>query len=89
MLRSAVPFVHNLFSFVESLTSMITISYLLHDRIILFYFTDIDDPDNVLADQLTEKYLKGAEMGNFTSMTPGFTDVMQNKIKVICSFFLY
>jgi len=35
----------------------------------------IPDPDNVLADQLTEKYFKGADMGNFTSMTPGFTDM--------------
>jgi len=31
----------------------------------------VDDPDNAIANSLTEKYLKGAEMGNFTSMTPG------------------
>ena len=34
-------------------------------------YIDIDDPGNVLAVQLTEKYLAGAQMGNFTSMTPG------------------
>jgi hypothetical protein len=28
-----------------------------------------------LAAQLTEKYLKDAVLGNFTSMTPGLTDV--------------
>ena len=26
--------------------------------------TDISDPGNILADQLTEKYFRGAEMGN-------------------------
>lgn len=36
---------------------------------------DIDDPTGELAAQLTEKYLGTAEMGNFTSMIPGLTDV--------------
>ncbi|XP_046631305.1 cholinesterase 1-like isoform X3 [Daphnia pulicaria] len=35
----------------------------------------IDDPTGELAAQLTEKYLGTAEMGNFTSMTPGLTDM--------------
>ncbi|EFX83387.1 hypothetical protein DAPPUDRAFT_240264 [Daphnia pulex] len=35
----------------------------------------IDDPTGELAAQLTEKYLGTAEMGNFTSMIPGLTDM--------------
>ncbi|XP_046631314.1 cholinesterase 1-like [Daphnia pulicaria] len=35
----------------------------------------IDDPTGELAAQLTDKYLGTAEMGNFTSMTPGLTDM--------------
>jgi hypothetical protein len=42
---------------------------------------DIDDPNGELAAQLTEKYLGTAEMGNFTSMIPGLTDV--NKYLII------
>ena len=38
-------------------------------------FADIDDPTGQIADDLTKKYLGSAEMGNFTSMTPGLTDV--------------
>ena len=36
-----------------------------HHLLQLFFHNviDIPDPDNVLADQLTEKYFKGAEMG--------------------------
>jgi hypothetical protein len=41
---------------------------------------DIDDPTGELAAQLTEKYLGTAEMGNFTSMTPGLTDVRKQRI---------
>jgi len=37
---------------------------------------NIDDPTGELAAQLTEKYLGTAEMGNFTSMTPGLTDML-------------
>ena len=36
---------------------------------------DIDDPTGEIAAELTLKYLGDAEMGNFTSMTPGLTDV--------------
>ncbi len=36
---------------------------------------DIRDDTGVLADSLTDKYLYDADMGNFTSMTPGMTDV--------------
>lgn len=36
---------------------------------------DIEDETGELAANLTEKYLAGAELGNFTSMTPGLTDV--------------
>jgi hypothetical protein len=32
---------------------------------------------------LTEKYLGDAEMGNFTSMTPGLTDVRENAKKFL------
>lgn len=35
----------------------------------------IEDESGELAAQLTEKYLGDAELGNFTSMTPGLTDV--------------
>nr|CAH0102948.1 unnamed protein product [Daphnia galeata] len=35
----------------------------------------IEDESGELAVQLTEKYLGDAEMGNFTSMTPGLTDL--------------
>ncbi|KAI9552097.1 hypothetical protein GHT06_022434 [Daphnia sinensis] len=35
----------------------------------------IEDPTGELAAQLTEKYLSTAVMGNFTSMTPGLTDM--------------
>ncbi|XP_032791458.2 cholinesterase 1 [Daphnia magna] len=35
----------------------------------------IDDPTGELAAQLTEKYLGTAVLGNFTSMTPGLTDM--------------
>lgn len=38
-------------------------------------FADIRDDTGALADALTDKYLADAEMGNFTSMTPGLTDV--------------
>jgi len=41
---------------------------------------DIDDPTGELAAQLTEKYLGTAEMGNFTSMTPGLIDVRKAQI---------
>jgi hypothetical protein len=35
----------------------------------------IEDESGELAAQLTEKHLGDAELGNFTSMTPGLTDV--------------
>lgn len=41
----------------------------------MFSSLDIDDETGELAAALTEKYLADAEMGNFTSMTPGLTDV--------------
>jgi hypothetical protein len=44
---------------------------------------DIDDPTGELAAQLTEKYLGTAEMGNFTSMTPGLTDVGLTKYQFV------
>ena len=40
-----------------------------------FIIPDIRDDTNVLAQSLTEKYMVGADMTNFTSMTPGLTDV--------------
>ncbi len=63
---------------------------ILHSlKLILIKFNganvDIDDPTGELAAQLTEKYLGTAEMGNFTSMTPGLTDVGLTK----CRFFKY
>lgn len=47
----------------------------MNDKPLLRKIIDIDDPTGELAAQLTEKYLGTAEMGNFTSMTPGLTDV--------------
>ena len=43
-----------------------------------FCSSDIDDPTGQIAKDLEAKYMVGADMGNFTSMTPGLTDVIKN-----------
>ena len=45
----------------------------------LFIITSIDipDPTGEVAIQMQQKYLADAVMGNFTSMTPGLTDVSE------------
>ena len=39
------------------------------------FLLDIRDDTGVLADSLVDKYLVGLDRRNFTSMTPGLTDV--------------
>lgn len=50
--------------------------------------TGIPDPTGELAAQLTEKYLGDAIMGNFTSMTPGLTDVISAFLMVLSISFI-
>lgn len=46
---------------------------------------DIRDDTGALADAMVDKYLADAEMGNFTSMTPGLTDVKAFDLKSFTS----
>ena len=43
----------------------------------------ISDDTGALADYFTKKYLSKAEMGNFTSMTPGLIDVRNHRFTLL------
>ena len=78
--NECVPVLLNALRKLSNETSKLDLKCFLELFQLIFMKTkiDIDDPTGELADQLTEKYLGTAEMGNFTSMIPGLTDVNTN-----------
>lgn len=67
--QDLVPYV------LKALSKSSLCSYIMVQHTKSSLFSDIRDDTGTFADALTDKYFVDAEMGNFTSMTPGIIDV--------------